>query len=1199
MLSRIAWSCFVAVWLFPGVPAFSADSTTEPEGEPSERASEAVDFAQDVRPILSDHCYACHGPDEKDRQAGLRLDTAEGIASVTDSGEDSELIRRVRSDDAYEVMPPPEFNKPLSAQQQQILASWAASGGHFQRHWAFVPPEKVEVPDSADHPIDHFIDRAIEDKGLQPNGPAGDSALLRRVCLDLTGLPPNRDQIERVQSGQLKYEALVDELLQSPEFGKHFGRYWLDLVRYADTHGLHLDNYREMWPYRDWVIDAINDNMPFDQFVTEQLAGDLLPDATLAQQVASGFNRLNVTTSEGGSIYEEVFARNVIDRTDAFGTIFLGLTTQCAVCHDHKFDPITQKDYYSLSAFFNSLDGRALDDNREDPPPVVTVPSDEQRQRLAEFDRELASLREEMAGDIASVDAAQRAWEQSIQSAGEGERHDRVEPLMPRSAKSKAGADLSIEQDGTVRLGGEIAATDTHTLVAPLGNTLAGGRWQTLKLEAFPDEATGRVGVSENGNVVLTEITVETHATGSEADPDGGWMPLPIRFAVADIEQEGGPFAVSYAIDQKRDDASGWAVNGQGPKGGRKAWFQIPDLAERIEAGDDQIRVRLDYRSKYAKHQFRAVRLSVSELPPAVSAENRVALGTLHSVGPFPVESVNPGFGRSFASQQDPFDADQEFPYRGQSYRWEPRPDWGPVDVIELPTDGDHVSVNLLHQGLEAPQPVTIDLLVGTSGGHVVFLNSKRIGESRQIDQLQPLQSVYKLELKKGHNDLYLKAVGDRRGDQLTYAFRSPAIELPDAVVRLARTSREERSTAQEESLRKYFREVQCVHPDWLALKDAMRGTEKAKSDLQDSLPTTLVWKELDEPREAKILIRGQYDQPGETVPRATPEFLPPMPEDAPSDRLGLARWLVDPANPLTARVAVNRFWQIVFGTGLVKSSEDFGNQGAAPSHPELLDYLAVDFREHGWDVKRLVRQMVTSRAYRRDAAVSQSAITLDPGNRFYARGPRHRLDAEVLRNQALALSGLLSDAAGGPSVKPPQPKGLWYAVGYTRSNTANFQADTDPSKVYRRSVYIFWKRTSAPPQMSTFDAPSRESCTARRERTNTPLQALVLMNETQYLQAAKHLAGRALTECPSSELSERVAWLFQTVTARLPNETELEELSQLLRDLLDHYDQQEAAAEALLAVDPARIDGATPAQQAAWMVVASTLLNLDEVINN
>jgi mono/diheme cytochrome c family protein len=817
-----------------------------------------------ARRILADHCFACHGPDQAKRQADLRLDTAEGLATivVADQPAQSELIARVEAEDDDARMPPPDFHKPLSAAQIQTLQDWIRSGGEFAQHWSFVAPVKAaDAPRDPVAAIDFFIDRKLNSAGLTANPPADRRSILRRVVLDVTGLPPSREQLQEFLSDDspAAYERLVDRLLQSHHFGQHVGRYWLDLVRYGDTHGLHLDNYREMWPYRDWVVDAFNANMPHDEFITRQLAGDLLPDASEADRIASGFNRLNITTGEGGSIDEEVFVRNVTDRTDAFGTIFLGLSTGCAVCHDHKFDPLTMQDYYSLFAYFNSLDGKAMDGNAKDHPPAIPVPTEQQASQLAEIDQTIATLQQQMAEPIASVDQAQLAWQQAV--------------LDP-------------------------------------------GPWQT-----------------------------------------------------------------------------------------------------------------------YPAPRWRRIRLSVREVPTTVAVPAQI----------------------------------------------------------------------------------------------------RKMVLSREARQEEP-----------GANET-------------------------------------------DRAVREYYRSAVCRHPDWLVLVDQLSGARRIKEQLQSEVATTLVWRELASPRPAYILIRGQYDQPGPQVVRATPAFLPQPPPDAPRDRLGLALWLTSADHPLTARVAVNRVWQQIFGTGLVKTSEDFGSQGQPPSHGELLDWLAVDFQQHDWDVKRLFKSLLMSAAYRRSTQASPEMLRSDPANRLLARGPRHRLDAEVLRDQALAFAGLLIDQQGGPSVKPPQPSGLWEAVGYSGSNTVKFVADTG-DKIYRRSLYTFWKRTAPPPQMATFDAPSRESCTARRERTNTPLQALALMNEQQYVEAAQHLAKRTLSQAGLGSDLQRLQWLFETVTCRLPTPAEQDELHTLLTDIVQHYQRQPEQA--------ALLSGSKDPHAAAWTVVTSTLLNLDEVVS-
>lgn len=1004
-----------------------------------------VDFSRDIRPLLSDHCFACHGPDEDHRESGVRLDTAEGVAEVIDKDdwEASLLLERIGEEDPDMRMPPLSYHKPLSDEAQSLLRRWVQQGAEFHAHWSFIAPRRHDLPvadnDIASDPIDRWIHAELAEKSLTPRGPADRYTLARRVAFDLTGLPPRWSDVQRFanDTDPDAYEKYIDELLASPQYGEHMAHYWLDLVRYGDTHGLHLDNYREMWPYRDWVIEAFNENKPMDVFMTEQLAGDLVPEPDLDQQIASGFNRLNVTTHEGGSIYEEVFARNVIDRTDAFGTIFMGLTTGCAVCHDHKFDPISQREFYSLSAYFNSLDGQALDGNAKDHPPVVRVTSEKQKQRLAELAAEMTSIDEQTAGLLPDVDAAQRAWEQSLRP----DPKSRSAVLAPSSATPTSNTPTSIVDGTIVHVDGTIAAKETIEIECELPP----GQWRMLQLMALTDDEHRRVGVSPNGNAVLSEIVLHTRPNA-----DAQWQPLAIASALANRQQDDGGFAVSKAIDGSIDAASGWAAGGHESEGPRTAWFELGEMLDVSESAPVALRIQLHYQSQFASHMFRDVQLSL-------------------------YDDGNARLGEAFAA-----------------------------GAVELP---------------------------------------------------QPLKDA-----------LAVIAQGQSLADEMA----------DEADVEAAATA-----------VREFYRNVYCDAPQWLALKDMRRGLVKMQTDLQNEIATTLVWKETAEPREARVLLRGEYDAPGEVVSRGVPAFLPPLPSGETTDRLALAHWLTSDDHPLTARVAVNRFWQHLFGTGLVKTSEDFGGQGTPPSHPELLDMLAIDFRESGWDIKALMKRLVMTDAYQRDAKASEAMLAIDPENRLLARGPRFRLDAEMLRDQMLAVSRLLVDQQGGPSVKPPQPAGLWAAVGYTDSNTATFVAD-EGDKIYRRSVYTFWKRTSAPPVMTTFDAPSRESCTVRRERTNTPMQALLMLNEPQTIEACRHLA-RQMMDADATQSPLPIQELFQRVVLRSPTDMEYESLSRLLTDLTQMYSDEPDQASKLV--------GSPDARLAAWTVLASTLLNLDEVV--
>ncbi|MDB4679090.1 PSD1 and planctomycete cytochrome C domain-containing protein [bacterium] len=1146
-------------------------------------STSSPDFNREIRPILSDHCFACHGPDGNDRQAELRLDSDSGLQRVLSKkeSENSLLVERVNSDDPNLVMPPPEFQKPLSAEQRQIIERWIKAGAKIDQPWAFTNPSKKELPPSitnGQQAIDHAIKKRLAEVGLQQNSRANPSELLRQVCLDLTGLPPSVEQMDLFleNPSPQAYEQLVDDLLASSHFGEHFGRHWLDLVRYGDTHGLHLDNYREMWPYRDWVIEAFNSNLPFDQFISQQLAGDLIDGAGEKGLIASGFNRLNVTTNEGGSIYDEVFVRNVIDRTDAFGTIFLGLTVGCAVCHDHKFDPISQRDYYSLSAFFNSLDGKAMDGNTKDPAPVIRVATEEQKNLITEYQLAISDFQKEMQGPIDTIDQAQRRWEKHLTDETEGIRKD----LIPEAVISSAEAEMEILEDGSVKITGNPGVKDTTTITASLPS---GGNWRTLHLEALTDSEEAKVGVSANGNVVLTEITLEV----GNPEANDPWIKLPMLHAIADIEQSDGPFGIRFAIDSSLNDREGWAVGGHQQPGGRNAWFTFPPII--AENQNQKIRIQLQYQSVFAKHQFKQIRFSLSDSGPTIPENQKITLGPLFSAGPFPIESPNPGYSRKFASQQESFDKEQVFRYEDVDYPWEPRNSYTEVTVNSLPAIQDRSSALILYQAIQSPKAQKVKLLFGTDDGSLIYLNGKEISNRRGPQDLSPLDQQIELDLKAGQNDLYWKIINHDADSFLTFAYRSPAIPIPATLTSLVRTPPEERDKEVQTALRKYYRTVHCLHPDWLALLDLEKGTRRAKESLEKQIATTLVWKETQEPRASHVLLRGQYDQPGETVERDTPDFLPTFPESSPKDRLGLAHWLTGNQHPLTARVAVNRFWQQLFGTGLVKTSEDFGNQGAPPSHPALLDWLSTDFRENGWNVKQLIRSMVTSNAYCASHNVTPTMQSIDPYNRLLARGPRHRLDAEVLRDQALFLSGLMVDQRGGPSVKPPQPEGLWAAVGYSGSNTVRFSQDQG-EKLYRRSVYTFWKRTSPPPQMSMLDAPSRESCTARRERTNTPLQALLLLNEQQYIEAAKKLAQRIQQECPESTNEAKVHWVFKIATAREPSEKEVNAMMSLLNDSERYYREQNELREEFV--------GTGSVMDAAWALLCNTILNLDEVVS-
>ncbi len=839
-----------------------------------------VHYNQDVRPILSKHCFACHGFDENNREADLRLDVFEDAtadrgdyaAIVPGKPDASEVWNRIVSTDPDEVMPPADGHAPLSDDEKHILRQWIVQGAEYEGHWAFVAPEKPPVPQLFDrdgvtpaqpqNPIDAFIQRRLQAEELQPAPLADKQTIIRRVTLDLTGLPPTQAEVERFleDKSENAYERLVDDLQNRITYGEHMARPWLDLARYADTHGLHLDNERSMWPYRDWVVQAMHENLPFDEFTRWQLAGDLLPEPTREQLVASGFNRCNVTTGEGGSIQKEWIFRYAVERTSATAEVWMGLTAGCAVCHDHKFDPLSAKEFYSLYAFFHSAADPAMDGNRIDTPPILKLPTEDQEKEKAHLTKQ--------------IDHA----EQQI-----------------------------------------VAAVNEHDYAEP-------------------------------------------------SDED--------------------------ALDD--------------PKQSFAHWTQL-DEKERAKGLPGEIQKSIKDRSAA---------------------------------------------------------------------------DW---------TDEERLKV--------------------------------------QRAWLRHISTVLTSKLEP--------------------------------------------------------------------LKKAKQDFVKKRDELEKSIPLTFVMADLKKPRESFVMLRGAYDKPGEKVTRNVPAFLPSLDDKPEGDynRLDLANWLLSRQHPLTARVTVNRFWQQFFGVGLVETAEDFGTQGQLPTHPELLDWLAVQFMDDGWDMRRLVRRIVTSHAYRQSSKASSELTQRDPGNRLYARGPRIRLDAEVIRDQALFVSGLLVPKVGGKGVNPYQPPNIWEPVGFGGSNTRNYKQGKG-DQLYRRSLYTFLKRTAPPPFMSTFDAPNREQVCSRRGRSNTPMQALQLMNDIQHVEAARAFAERIIQEGGSTS-RDRIRWAWRSLTARWPDSEELSVVQQTLEAHQKRFEANPKAARELVSYGQSKPNETiAPEKLASYTMIANLILNLDEVVS-
>ncbi len=1159
--------------------------------EPGRRAAQTeLNYNLDIRPILADNCYACHGPDEKARQAELRLDTKTGAFSepsgypiiVPGNPDESELYRRITADDDNYRMPPPDFNKTLTPTQVEMLAQWIRDGATWEEHWAFTTPTRPMPPtvkngDWVRNPVDAFILARLEAEGLTPAQEADKRTLIRRLSFDLTGLPPTREEVHQFLADDSPdaYEKLIDAFMAKPEYGEHVARFWLDAARYGDTHGLHLDNYREMWPYRDWVIDAFNANMPFDRFTIEQLAGDLLPEPTLEQRIATGFNRCHVTTSEGGSIDEEYYVRYAVDRANTTGTVWMGLTVGCAQCHDHKYDAITQKEFYQLYAYFNNITEKAMDGNRKDSPPVVKLPTPEQEAELAAFDAQIGELDARTKAPIPGVDATQIAWEN---------RMPRWTLLKPTEMHSKGGATLELLEDNSILASGTNPEQETYEIVAELP---AGNQWSAVRLEGIKHKSLpkGGVGRSNNSNVVLTDFSLEI-ATAADAEV---WTPIPIVRSWADHEQAGGDFVVANAIDDKPE--TGWALDRR--QENRQAIFLV---ATPFGSEGSALKIRLKHEYDLRHKQFGRFRLAVTDAPTIYPVGSKMTLGNWHSVGPFTAAHGNLAFYQVYEPETKSVKTGDEFTFGGKTLKWAQQTHW--VDArVHNDIVGEN-SATYLHRNINSATRQKALLHIGSGDALKVWMNDTEIFAKNVQRDAAAEQEQLQVQLNPGNNALLLKVVNYSGPSGFYFRIETDVPLVPADIVDIAATSRGEREEAPQAQIRDYYRGNVTQDADLKALFVELAEVRQKRNTLDASLTTTLVMQERTEPRGAYVLERGEYERRGEQVYPQTPAALPPMAADAAPNRLSLAKWLLSPEHPLTARVTINRFWQNLFGTGIVKTAEDFGTQGIPPVHPELLDWLATEFIASEWDVQQMLKLMLTSATYRQSAQITARKLELDADNRLLSRGPRFRLDAETLRDNALAVSGLLYTHIGGPSVKPPQPDGLWAAVGFTGSNTDKFVQDTGPDKVHRRSLYTFWKRTSPPPQMNILDAPSRESCTVRRERTNTPMQALMLMNDPQYFEAARAFAERILNEGGTTSQA-RIAYAFEMATARLPKSDEAALLLATLEAQTEELAANPEAATELVQVGESASDETLDAVEvAAWTLIANLILNLDEVVN-
>ncbi|MGC4045846.1 MAG: DUF1553 domain-containing protein [Armatimonas sp.] len=989
-------------------------------------------YNQDIRPILAENCFPCHGPDSAARKAGLRLDrftdATQMSAFVPGDPVASEAIRRVFKDESdYLHMPPASGHKSLTDDQKAMLVRWVDQGAVYEQHWSYLPPKKQTPPNAgagwARNPIDRFIAAKLAEKGLSPAPEADRRTLARRLALDLTGLPPAALDVEEFvkDTSPNAYEKLVDRYLDSPAYGEHRGRYWLDAARYADSNGIHFDNYREMWAYRDWVINAFNKNQRFDAFVVEQLAGDLLPSPTLEQRVATGFTRCNITTNEGGAIDEEYRVLYARDRTETLGQVFLGETVGCAVCHDHKFDPISQKDFYSLSAFFNNTTQNAMDGNVKDTPPTIPVPLVADRARVAQLKTLIPEARKAAEERKATARTAFETW-------------------------------LSGEKQTAVTLPG-----DSYFYAA-----LSEG------------EAVGQV--SPKAYVRKDNAT----QVFPEAGDFEGDKPFSVAVWVKPVPNAAG--AIVARMDEGAD-FRGWDLWMEGGRVGSHLINKWPDDAVKV----------------------------VAQEPLKANAWNHVCLVYDGSKKP-------------------------------SSYK--------------IYVDGQPRTLDTANDTLKSTTRTTTPFKIGQRSGGAGISDGTAVQDVRLYGRALSAQDA--LQLATGTRATYLLGKTALTGTEKEELF---GWWLPQKDADYAKLNAKAVALLAEQA------------------QIMARGTVAHVANEKPGMP------------EAYVLFRGEYDKRRDKVGPLTPASLPAMPADYPKNRLGLAKWLLRPENPLTARVTVNRFWQEVFGNGLVRSAGDFGITGELPTHPELLDWLALDF-ERDWDIKRFFKQIVMSATYRQASTVTAEKKARDRDNGYLSRGARYRMDAEMLRDYALATSGLLVRKIGGPSVKPYQPDGVWEAVAMIGSNTRDYQRDKGES-LYRRSLYTFWKRAAPPASMEIFNAPNRETCVVKRERTNTPLQALVTLNDVQFIEAARHLATKALKE------SDSLNFLAERLLARPLDTFERLVLEMNISDLEEYYSKHPDEAAKLITEGESKPDSTlNPNQLAAWTMLTNQMLNLDEVLS-
>ena len=1114
-------------------------------GSPIIAGGKSLDFNQDVQPILAARCFSCHGPDPEMRKAGLRLDLGEYAtkkrpgrpdAIVPGHPEKSELIKRIESHDPHYLMPqnPQGDAKPMSDHEIAILREWIREGAVYRPHWAFEAPTRPTVPLPNSHPnwphnpIDNFVLAKLDKAGLQPSPEADRATLIRRVTLDLTGLLPTPKEVQAfvADNSPDAYEHLVDHLLARPTFGEQRARYWLDYARYADTYGLHYDNSRDIWPYRDYVIRAFNSNKPFDQFTTEQIAGDLLPARTLDPLIASGYVRLGESSNEGGTIAEELRFNIARDRTEAYGATFLGLTVGCAVCHDHKFDPTTQKDFYSLSAFFNNMDEKPFNGDRPVWAPVVRIPKAQNRDA---YDRVYAKRSELLAAL-----RAMRAHDHDLIREWLASHNNPPQPVSTDKLLIRLRLD-----EGT---GNVLHNSAPHASPATFKATTVAPEWgeTTWLWPDFRMQSNTRVVLDHSGDME------SNHAFSA-----GGWFMF-----------RSAPY---FAIDDK----PGAIISKMDAQQHNRGW----DLAVRkgiitVELVNSSPKDPKDKKRPDAKEPFDY------PSPQNLTKEELAAYK--------PPEKKEP-------KKKEEKKKEEKKPEKKGP------PDTTPLVAIrvsttaEVPTDGKWRHIFFTYDGS------------GRASGVKIFIDGNQAPAEIESDSLKGASIRTSAPMQLGWRWPDANPAKELRYQDIRLYGRSLAPEevrrLPfeDYVGEIASKPASQWTEDQWHVATEFY--LNNVDPSFRAAYAKMHALDAQLDQLSAGGDITQVAWEKPTLAYADVLERGNYAARTERVEANTPHYLPPLPTGMPHNRLALARWTVSPANPLTARVTVNRMWYELFGTGIVETTEDFGIMGQRPTNQELLDWLAVEFRESGWNMKHMYKLMVMSAAYRQSGKSSPQQLQKDPRNLLLSHGPRFRMDAEMLRDIALQSGGLLVDRIGGPSVKPYQPANVWEQVSYPSSDTLVYVQDHG-NALYRRSMYTYWKRMASPPNMDAFDAPVRDTVCTRRQRTDTPLQALVTMNDVQWIEASRALAERVIREA-GPDSAARIDRMSEILLAHEAKPQALAVLEDSFEQMRKHYEGDPKSAHALIHEGESKPQPKIPEPQlAAWTMIANEMLNLDETLN-